>query len=237
MPTMPIRPTAPASDPPSGTRSGRSSSKAYFDTIGADWDRMREGFFPDHVRERALAVAGVETGGVAADLGAGTGFLTEALLARGVNVIAVDQSRIMLDALRGKFSRRVGHAARPGLLICRTGEAEDLPIEDASVNIVLANMYLHHVERPAVAIREMARILTLCGVAVITDLDTHRHTFLREEHHDRWLGFARRDLRTWFRDAGLTGVRVEDVGDKCRATSCGGRNAAISIFIASGRKR
>jgi len=211
-----------------------ASSKAYFDNIGAEWDRMREEFFPDDVREQALIAAGVEAGGVAADLGAGTGFLTEALLARGVNVIAVDQSPVMLDALRRKFPQ-AGDPC-PGMLVCRTGEAEHLPIDDASVNFCLANMYLHHVDRPAVAIKEMARIIKPCGTVVITDLDTHQHTFLRDEHHDRWMGFDRQDLRAWFRDAGLTDVRVDDLGDKCRATSTGGSDAAISIFIASGRR-
>jgi len=206
---------------------------------------MREGFFPDHVRERALAVAAVEAGCVAADLGAGTGFLTEALLARGVNVIAVDQSPVMLEALRAKFPQAdhrptstVSHTsdtAPPSpILTCRTGEAEHLPLNDASVDYCLANMYLHHVDRPAAAIREMARILKPGGIAVITDLDAHQHTWLRDEHHDRWLGFARDDVRTWFRTAGLTDVRVDDLGDRCRATSTGGGEAAIGIFIASG---
>jgi protease-4 len=53
------------------------SSKDYFDSIGDDWDGMRESFFSDRVRSRALAAAGVEQGRVAADLGAGTGFITE----------------------------------------------------------------------------------------------------------------------------------------------------------------
>jgi len=216
------------------------SSRAYFDGIGAGWDRMREGFFPDHVRERALAVAAVEAGRLAVDLGAGTGFLTEALLARGVDVIAVDQSQVMLDALRGKFPRATSPPAASmpdhARLDCRTGEAEQLPIDDASVDYCLANMFLHHVERPAVAIAEMARILKPGGIAVITDLDAHRHTWLRDEHHDRWMGFDRLDIGAWLRDAGLGNVRVGDIGDRCRATSTAGDDAAISIFIASGRK-
>ena len=218
------------SDPTTKLPSAPPSSRGYFDTIGAEWDHMRERFFPDHVRERALAVAAVEAKRLAADLGAGTGFLTEGLLARGVNVIAVDQSPVMLEALRDKFPE-------PDKLDCRIGEAEHLPIDDNAVDYSLANMYLHHVERPAIAIGEMTRILKPGGIVVITDLDTHQHTFLRDEHHDRWLGFQRQDIRAWFRDAGLTDVHIDDIGDQCRATSTGGSDAAIGIFIASGRKR
>ena len=209
--------------------SSSPSSRAYFDEVGAAWDHLREGFFPDRVREQALAVAPVEAGRLAADLGAGTGFITEGLLARGVRVIAVDQSPVMLAALRRKFPRVDG-------LDCRTGEAECLPIADSSVDYCLANMYLHHVDRPAVAIGELARILKPGGMAIVTDLDAHQHTFLRDEHHDRWLGFKRQQIRIWFRDAGLTNVRADGLGDECRATSTEGRNAAIRLFIASGHK-
>ena len=70
----------------------------------------------------------------------------------------------------------------------RVGEAESLPIPDVAVDYAFANMYLHHVESPPEAIREMARILKPGGKLVITDLDEHRFEFLRTEHHDRYYG-------------------------------------------------
>ncbi len=82
----------------------------------------------------------------------------------------------------------------------------------------------------------MARILKPGGIVIVTDLDAHQHSFLRDEHHDRWLGFERQQIRSWFREAGLTDVRADGLGDECRATSTEGWNAAISIFVASGRK-
>lgn len=206
-----------------------ASSKEYFERLGADWDELRAGFFSNRLREEALSVAEVEEGGVAADLGAGTGFITEALLGRGLRVVAVDQSPAMLDALRRKFpfSDRVD---------TRIGEAEELPLDTASVDYAFANMYLHHVEGPATAIHEMARILKPGGRLVVTDLDTHDFEFLRTEQHDRWLGFEREDVRRWFREAGLDGVRVDCVGENCCTESAEGQDIAISIFIASGTK-
>ena len=114
--------------------------------------------------------------------------------------------------------------------------AEHLPLETASVDYAFANMYLHHVEDPPTAIAEMVRILKPGGRLVVTDLDTHEFEFLRTEQHDRWLGFERADVRRWFREAGLDGVRVECVGEKCCAESEDGEDAAISIFIASGAR-
>lgn len=204
-------------------------SEAYFDAIGAGWDHLREGLFPERVRDVALATAGVEQGTVAADLGAGTGFLTEALLAREARVIAVDRSAAMLDALRRKFPW-------PDRVECRIGEAEALPIAGAAVDYCLANMFLHHVERPPVAIAEMARILKPGGRVVVTDLDEHDWEFLRDEHHDRWMGFERNRVRTWFREAGLTDVQVRDLGRDCCSTTRNGDAVAIGIFVASGNR-
>ncbi len=51
------------------------------------------------------------------------------------------------------------------------------------------------------------------GRLIITDLDAHRPTFLREEHHDRWMGFRRMDVQGWLEAAGLRAVTVEDAGE------------------------
>ena len=119
------------------------------------------------------------------------------------------------------------------------GEAESLPLDAASVDYAFANMFLHHVEDPAATIKDMARTLKPGGKLVITDLDEHTHEFLREEQHDRWLGFKREAVAAWFEAAGLTNVIVDCIeGEECCATSCtcSDEHAEISIFVASGQK-
>ena len=206
------------------------SSKTYFDQVAGEWDRMRQSFFSDRVRDCALDAAGVEPGRLAADVGAGTGFITEGLVRRGLRVIAVDQVEAMLEEMKSKF-------AAVDAIEYRVGEGEALPVDAGSCDYVFANMYLHHAERPALAIVEMARILNPGGRLVITDLDEHRFEFLRTEHHDRWMGFKREQVRDWFVQAGRREVSVDCVGESCCATSsCGCESAAVSIFVASGTK-
>ena len=112
------------------------SSKDYFERVADRWDEMRSGFFSEKVRESAYKAAGIQSGKRAADIGAGTGFVTEGLIRQGLEVIAIDQSEAILAELEGKYST----------LDCRQGEAEDLPLKDDAVDYVFANMYLHHFE-------------------------------------------------------------------------------------------
>lgn len=204
-------------------------SKQYFDEVAHQWETMRKTFFSDNVREKAFAAAGVSPGKAAADIGAGTGFITEGLINKGLKVIAVDQSEAMLTEMKKKFTH-------PDIEY-RVGTAENLPIADNAVDYCFANMYLHHVESPLTAIKEMARILKPGGILVITDLDEHAFEFLRTEQHDVWMGFKREDINQWFHDAGLTNVIVDCADESCCAQSGDGREyASISIFVASGVK-
>jgi ubiquinone/menaquinone biosynthesis C-methylase UbiE len=191
---------------------------------------MRREFFSESVREKAYRTANIKKGQSAADIGAGTGFITEGLLNHGLSVIAVDQSPEMLMQLQRKFQY--------SNLNCREGTAEHLPVKDQSVDKVFANMYLHHVEEPLTAIREMVRILKPDGQLIITDIETHTHEFLRTEQHDRWLGFELQEVAGWFVQAGLKHVHVQLMNESCCGTSsCGYDQANINIWMASGTKQ
>jgi ubiquinone/menaquinone biosynthesis C-methylase UbiE len=204
--------------------------KRYFDEVASRWDKMRGEFFSEGVREKAISVANVQPGKVAADIGAGTGFITEELIKRGLKVIAIDQSEEMIREMKKRFNRK-------GLIDYRIGDAQNIPIEQEHVDYVFANMFLHHVESPADAIKEMARILKSSGTLVITDLDEHDFEFLKTEHYDRWKGFKREDIRYWFIESGLKEIKIDCVGENCCARSDrGNKYARINIFVASGVK-
>jgi len=206
------------------------SSKLYFDEVARHWDTMRANFFSEKTREKALAIARLQKGKIAADIGAGTGFITEGLIHRGLQVIAVDQSEEMLETMRKKFSsvKNIDY---------RLGEAENLPVSDNSVDYVFANMYLHHVESPSQAIIEMVRILKPGGILVITDLDEHHYEYLRVEQHDRWMGFKRKDVRQWLTEASLQKITVDCIDEACcNQSNCGSYFSGISIFVATGEK-
>jgi SAM-dependent methyltransferase len=87
------------------------------------------------------------------DLGAGTGKLTEALVALDREVVAVDPVEEMLEELE------VSVPSVPRIL----GVAEDIPLEDRSVDAVVAGQAWHWFQADR-AIPEIARVLRPGGV-------------------------------------------------------------------------
>lgn len=206
------------------------SSKEYFNQVAEKWDEMREDLFSTQIRNIAFSHVNFSAGQLAADIGAGTGFITEGLLEKGLEVIAVDQSDFMLKIIKKKFP----HLNR---IHCRAGVAEKLPIPNNFVNYCFANMCLHHVDSPLQAIKEMARILKPEGKIIITDLDKHNHKFLQAEQHARWLGFHKGELEQWFLEAGLKNIDVKYSGEKCYSKSQSNQyEVEMSILIALGEK-
>jgi SAM-dependent methyltransferase len=141
------------------------TSRPYFDAVASDWDAMRQGFFSERVREAALDALRVVPGRRAADVGAGTGFMTEALLERGLDVVAIDESPRMLAVLR----ERLGEES----IECRLSDGRSLPLETGSVDYGVANMYSITCSRPRT---RSASWYAACVLAARSRSPTSTHT-------------------------------------------------------------
>jgi SAM-dependent methyltransferase len=103
------------------------------------------------------------------DLGAGTGKLTRQLIARGLDVTAVDPSEGMLAELRRVLP------GVPALL----GSAERLPLPDGSVDAVLVAQAWHWVDAGR-AVPEIARVLSPGGrLGLIWNVRDEREDWVR----------------------------------------------------------
>jgi SAM-dependent methyltransferase len=96
------------------------------------------------------AIADLQPGRRALDVGCGPGALTAQLVERlGVaSVTAVDPSASFVEAVRTRF---------PGLEV-QVGTAEDLPYADGTVDAALAQLVVHFMSDPVAGLREMARV-------------------------------------------------------------------------------
>ncbi|MDQ0725597.1 class I SAM-dependent methyltransferase [Microbacterium sp. W4I20] len=118
-----------------------------FESIGEDYDLYRPGF-----PSAAAEIIVPEVVGRALDLGAGTGKFTRLLLRRADRVIAVEPSVPMLTVLRANLPSVEAVA----------GTAENISVEEASVDVVTVAQAFHWFDRePACA--EIARVLVPGG--------------------------------------------------------------------------
>ena len=136
---------------------------------------------------------------IIADLGAGDGSFSLLLAQNAEKVIAVDSSAKMIE-----FAREQARRNHVSNVEYRLGDMEELPIENASVDIVFFSQSLHHALHPDRAICEAARILKPGGRIAILDLAKHRFEEAREIYADEWLGFTEAELESMLESAEFT---------------------------------
>jgi len=143
---------------------------------------------------------------VIADIGAGEGAFALLLAERAVKVIAIDSSARMIEVGREQALR---HGVKN--VEYRLGDMEELPIEDATVDLVFFSQSLHHALHPDRAVQEASRILKPSGRIVILDLLKHRFEEARELYADEWLGFSEAELETMIEKASLRNLQTSIV--------------------------
>lgn len=149
---------------------------------------------------------------VIADLGAGEGTLALMLAQRATRVIAVDNSRKMMEYATALAER---HAVNN--LEYKLGDMEQLPLEDGEVDLALFHQSLHHALHPERAVAEAWRGLRGGGRIAVMDLLRHGREEAREAYGDVWLGFSQAELiglleRTGFREPFVTVVHGDAKG-------------------------
>ncbi|MCS7131459.1 MAG: class I SAM-dependent methyltransferase, partial [Hadesarchaea archaeon] len=100
------------------------------------------------------------------DLGCGTGMLFQLLVERADFVVGVDIARGMLRLARSRANERVALVQ---------ADADLLPFADESFDAVVSITMLQNVPNPAATMKEIARVLRIGGMAIITSLK-HKHS-------------------------------------------------------------
>lgn len=129
----------------------------------AGWPQMR--LLRGYVARRAARMA---RAGQGIDLGCGPGHLVLQLarLAPGTRWTGVDLSQEML-ALAGERASRAGLGERSAF---KQGDAQAIPFPDASLDIVVSSLSLHHWSDPVAVLKEITRVLRPGGAYLIFDL-------------------------------------------------------------------
>lgn len=130
----------------------------------------------DYARDRFVAVAGTAGWpyGRALEIGAGTGFFSLNLKQAGV----LDEVHVT-DISAGMVEEAQRNAERLGFAIeGRTADAEQLPYDDETFDIVVGHAVIHHIPDVELAFREMLRVLKPGGRVVICGEPTRYGDFI-----------------------------------------------------------
>jgi ubiquinone/menaquinone biosynthesis C-methylase UbiE len=164
------------------------------------------------MREQAADLAALRPGESVLEVGCGTGELTQRARARvgpAGRVCGIDPSAEMIAVARQK-------SARAGLGIdYRVATIEALPFPDASFDVVLSSLMMHHLpeDLKSVGLGEVRRVLRPDGRLLIVDFKRgsgllHRLALPMLIHHDMSHGVQ--DLPSVVSAAGFTHVQSGD---------------------------
>lgn len=179
---------------------------ARYDFLAWLFTRGRERAF----RERLIELARLELGQLVLDVGCGTGTLAIAATRHVQPAGAVHG----IDASPQMIARATRKAAKAGVpAVFRIAAAEQLPFPDASYDIVLSTLMLHHLPRKTrqQCVNEVRRVLKPGGRVLVVDFGRPSRRGLVAHFH-RHGHVAVEDIEGVLANAGLATVESGPVG-------------------------
>jgi len=114
------------------------------------------------------------------DVATGPGYIAEAFACAAHEVVGVDLTEAML-AIAKERTKQHGVSN----VSFRIGDAANLPFEKEEFDLVVCRLALHHMQNPAQAVREMARVCRPGGSVLVEDIHASEHAE-RAAYQDRW---------------------------------------------------
>jgi ubiquinone/menaquinone biosynthesis C-methylase UbiE len=161
------------------------------------------------LRKRTIALAQLQPGEQALDVGCGTGTLAIAMarrVGRTGHVTGIDPGTAQIARARAK-------AARHHLSIeFQIGVIEQLPFPDQTFDIVFSTLMMHHLPAPLKrqGLAEIARVLKPGGRLIIADFKRKQERQGRAARFHAG-GSNMQDLAVFVKDAGFSQVEIEEM--------------------------
>jgi excisionase family DNA binding protein len=191
--------------------SSERDSKEFFNEIAEKWDKIRQEYYDESIKNKLFDNNLLESNMIVMDIGAGNGYFSLSVSRFVKKVISVDISVEMINELKRKAEK--GNIKNIELI---ESDGLDVPVEDSCVDLICTNMYLHHIEKPEEALKEMYRILKPGGKIFLSDYLEHKNKKLVDEMHDLWFGFSKLQLEEYLKKSSFKNIKYEKLDNKLK---------------------
>jgi ArsR family transcriptional regulator len=182
-------------------------AEQFFSDVANDRGRLSYEFLPQAQVERAiLDLVGQRTFQSMVDLGTGSGRMLALLADRVDRGVGVDLSSDMLRVARYTLS-----APDYQHLSVQQSDLMQTALPDGAADLVTLHQVLHHLDRPADALGEAARLLRPGGVLLIVDFAEHEREEFRDRFAHRRLGFLDSEVADMLTSLHFTAVQCSRV--------------------------
>jgi len=147
-----------------GVLEDKARARTFYRYLSKVYDRINPFVWNERMRDEAIAMLEIDPGDRVLDVGCGTGFATEGLLAETENVHGLDQSPHQLERAFEKFGKR-------GPVRFYLGDAERLPFADDAFDVVWSSGSIEYWPDPVATLRELKRVARPGGQVLVVGPD------------------------------------------------------------------
>ncbi|WP_276299433.1 methyltransferase domain-containing protein [Halorussus lipolyticus] len=188
-----------------GILEDKSRARLFYKYLSKVYDTINPFIWNEEMRDQALSMLDIEEGDRVLDVGCGTGFATEGLLEHTQNVHGLDQSVHQLEKAWDKLGKH-------DPVSFYRGDAERLPFEDDSFDVVWSSGSIEYWPNPVAALRDMRRVVKPGGQVLVVGPNNPKTPVMRSVADAIMLFYDAEEADRMFREAGYTDIHHYETG-------------------------
>jgi len=177
----------------------KGRARLFYKYLSQVYDRINPFVWNEAMRDEAIGVLDLDPDDRVLDVGCGTGFATEGLLEHVDAVHGIDQSVHQLEKAWAKFDK-------DGPVRFYRGDAERLPFQSNSFDVVWSSGSIEYWPRPVRTLREFRRVVEPGGQVLVVGPNNPRDTALRRIADAIMLFYDAEEADRMFATAGFEDV-------------------------------
>ena len=181
-----------------GVLEDKSRARTFYKYLSKVYDQVNPFIWNEEMRTEALELLDFEPDDRVLDIGCGTGFATKGLLDHVDRVYGLDQSPHQLEKAYAKFGKR------DGPVTFHLGDAERLPFEDDTFDVVWSSGSIEYWPNPVDALRECRRVAKPGTQILIVGPNYPKSSVFQRLADAIMLFYDESEADRMFRDAGFT---------------------------------